>query len=99
MISSRDNHNINRKKKLIKSYFSIMTTLAGGVLVTNYHDDWRKVSKSSLHRGKNKRDHYVKQLLMLGMGDHQNFLFVSFLSDKTIERSFPFSSEERPKDE
>ena len=37
-----------------------MTTLAGGFLVTNYHDGGRKVSKSSLEQGrKNKRDHCV----------------------------------------
>ena len=47
----------------------------------------------------NERDHYTKQLLTLGMSDHQNFLSVSFLSNKTIERSFPFSSQERPKDQ
>ena len=29
-----------------------MTTLAGGILVTNYHDSGRKVSKSSLDRGR-----------------------------------------------
>ena len=33
-----------------------MTNLAGGFLVTNYHDAGRKVSKSSLDRGrKHKR--------------------------------------------
>ena len=47
-----------------------MTTLAGGFLVTNYHDARRKVSKSNLDRGRNKRDHYVKQLLTLDVGDH-----------------------------
>ena len=29
-----------------------MTTLAGGFLVTNYHDAGRKVSKSNLDRGR-----------------------------------------------
>ena len=29
-----------------------MTTLAGGFLVTNYHDARRKVSKSNLDRGR-----------------------------------------------
>ena len=47
-----------------------MTTLAGEFLVTNYHDAGRKVSKSNLDKTKNKRDHYVKHLLMLGVGDH-----------------------------
>ena len=32
-----------------------MTTLAGGFLVTNYHDTGRKVLKSSLDRGEKKR--------------------------------------------
>ena len=45
----------------------------------------------------NTRDPYVKQLFTLGVGDHKNFLFVSFLSDKTIEKSIPFSYRERPK--
>ena len=47
-----------------------MTTLAGGFLVTNYHDDGRKVSESNLDRGRKQKDHYVKQLLILGVGDH-----------------------------
>ena len=34
---------------------NIMTTLAGGFLVTNYHDAGRKVSKSNLDRGKKQR--------------------------------------------
>ena len=33
----------------------IMTTLAGGFLVTNYHDGGRKVSKSSLDRGRKQK--------------------------------------------
>ena len=32
-----------------------MTTLAGGFLVTNYHDGGRKVSKSSLDRGRKQK--------------------------------------------
>ena len=47
-----------------------MTTLAGGFLVTNYHDAGRKVSKVTWTKAENKRDHYVKQLLTLGVGDH-----------------------------
>ena len=51
--------------------FSVdMTTPAGGFLVTNYHDIGRKVSKSNWTEAENKRDHYVKQLLTLGLGDH-----------------------------
>ena len=33
----------------------VMTTLAGGFLVTNYHDSGRKVSKSSLDRGRKRK--------------------------------------------
>ena len=47
-----------------------MTTLAGGFLVIDYHDAGRKVSKSNLDRGRKQRDHYVKQLLTLDVGDH-----------------------------
>ena len=48
-----------------------MTTLAGGFLVTNYHDAGRKVSKSNQWtEAENKGGHYVKQLLTLGMVDH-----------------------------
>ena len=32
-----------------------MTTLAGGFLVTNYHDSGHKVSKSSLDRGRKQK--------------------------------------------
>ena len=32
-----------------------MTTLAGGFLVTNYHDAGRKVSKSNLDRGRKQK--------------------------------------------
>ena len=32
-----------------------MTTLARGFLVTNYHDGGRKVSKSSLDRGRKQK--------------------------------------------
>ena len=32
-----------------------MTTLAGGFLVTNYHDGGRKVSKSRLDRGRKQK--------------------------------------------
>ena len=32
-----------------------MITLAGGFLVTNYHDGGRKVSKSSLDRGRKQK--------------------------------------------
>ena len=32
-----------------------MTTPAGGFLVTNYHDGGRKVSKSSLDRGRKQK--------------------------------------------
>ena len=46
-----------------------MTTLAGGFLVTNYHDTRCKVSKSNLDRGRKQKDHYVKQLLTLDVGD------------------------------
>ena len=34
---------------------SYMTTLAGGFLVTNYHDAGRNVSKSSLDRGRKQK--------------------------------------------
>ena len=34
---------------------SLMTTLAGGFLVTNYHDGRRKVPKSSLDRGRKQK--------------------------------------------
>ena len=34
---------------------SDMTTLAGGFLVTNYHDRGRKVSKSSLDQGRKQK--------------------------------------------
>ena len=34
---------------------SNMTTLAGGFLVTNYHDARRKVSKSNLDRGRKQK--------------------------------------------
>ena len=33
----------------------VMTTLAGGFLVTNYHDAGRKVSNSSLDRGRKQK--------------------------------------------
>ena len=49
-------------RKLLKTaYFKItatslsMTTLAGGFLVTNYHDGGRNVSKSSLDRGRKQK--------------------------------------------
>ena len=32
-----------------------MTTLAGGFLVTNYHDARRKVSKSNLDQGRKQK--------------------------------------------
>ena len=32
-----------------------MTTLAGGFLVTNYHDTGRKVSKSNLDQGRKQK--------------------------------------------
>ena len=32
-----------------------MTTLAGGFLVTNYHDTGRKVSKSNQDRGRKQK--------------------------------------------
>ena len=32
-----------------------MTTLAGGFLVTSYHDAGHKVSKSNLHRGRKQK--------------------------------------------
>ena len=35
--------------------FKIMTTLVGGILVTNYHDAGRKVSKSNLDRGRKQK--------------------------------------------
>ena len=47
-----------------------MTTLAGGFLVTNYHDAGHNVSKVTWTEAENKRDHYIKQLLTLGVGDH-----------------------------
>ena len=34
---------------------TIMTTLAGGFLVTNYHDAGHKVSKSNLDRGRKQK--------------------------------------------
>ena len=34
---------------------AFMTTLAGGFLVTNYHDGGYKVSKSSLDRGRRQK--------------------------------------------
>ena len=46
-----------------------MTTLAWGFLVTNYHNAGRKVSKVTWTEAENKGDHYIKQMLMLGMGD------------------------------
>ena len=76
-----------------------MTPLAGGFLVINYHDAGARFQKVTWTKAENKGDHYVKQLLTLGMGDHENFLFVSFLLDKTIEKSIPFSSRERPKNQ
>ena len=47
-----------------------MTTLAGGFLVANYHDDGRKVSKSSLDRGRKQKRLLRQTALMLGMGNH-----------------------------
>ena len=37
------------------SYDIAMTTLAGGFLVTNYHNAGRKVSKSNLDRGRKQK--------------------------------------------
>ena len=34
---------------------TVMTTLAGGFLVTNYHDAGCKVSKSNLDRGRKQK--------------------------------------------
>ena len=39
------------KSSLSPEFQSFMTTLAGGFLVTNYHDGGRKVSRSSLDQG------------------------------------------------
>ena len=36
-------------------HIELMTTLAGGFLVTNYHNSGRKVSKSSLDRGRKQK--------------------------------------------
>ena len=58
----------------------------------------KRFQKVTFTEEENKRDHYIKQLLMLGVGDNKDSLFVSFLSNKTIEKSIPFSSQERPKD-
>ena len=45
-----------------------MTALAGGFLVTNYHG--ARFQKIAWTEAENKRDHYFKQLLTVGMGDH-----------------------------
>ena len=37
------------------TYIPDMTTLAGGFLVTNYYDAGRKVSESSLDRGRKQK--------------------------------------------
>ena len=58
----------NPKKLSLKLFFpafpqdrtlcpvTYMTTLAGGFLVTNYHDAGRKVSKSNLDRGRKQKN-------------------------------------------
>ena len=37
------------------NFVSLMTTLAGGFLVTNYHDAGRKLSESNLDRGRKQK--------------------------------------------
>ena len=48
-----------------------MTTLAGGFFVTKYHDGaGARFQKVAWTEEENKRDHYTKQLLTLGVSDH-----------------------------
>ena len=47
-----------------------MTTLAGAFLVTNYTTLGARFQRVTWAEAKNRRDHYVKQLLRLGVGDH-----------------------------
>ena len=77
----------------------IMTTLAGGFLVTYYHDAERKVSKSNLDQGRKQRRPLRQTAVDAWHGWSLKFSFCVFLSDKTIEKSIPFSSWERPKNQ
>ena len=43
------------RQRMENQIVSTMTTLAGGFLVTNYHDAGRKVSKSNLDRGRKQK--------------------------------------------
>ena len=47
--------NIAKESGTNIEYSGFMTTLAGGFLVTNYHDAGRKVSKSNLDRGRKQK--------------------------------------------
>ena len=76
-----------------------MTTLAGGFLVTNYHDARRKVSESNLDQGRKQKRPLPQTAVDPWRGWSLKFYFVSFLSDKTIEKSISFSSRERPKNQ
>ena len=48
----------------------IMTTLAGGFLVTNYHDAGYKVSKSNLDRGRKQKRPLRQTAVDACMSDH-----------------------------
>ena len=65
-----------------------MTTLAGGFLVTNYHDGRRKIQKVAWTEEENKRDHYVKQLLTLGVGDIKIFFLCLSFQTKQLRDHF-----------
>ena len=47
-----------------------MTTLAGGFLVTNYHDAGRNVSKSNLDRGRKQKRPLRQTAVDACMSDH-----------------------------
>ena len=67
--------------------FGIMTTLAGGFLVINYHDAGRKVSKSNLDRGRKQKRPLRQTAVDAWRGWSLNFLFVSFLT-KELRNQF-----------
>ena len=77
----------------------LMTTLAGGFLVTNYHDAGRKVSESNLDQGRKQKRPLRQTAVDPWHGRSLKFYFVSFPSDKTIKKSISFSSRERPKNQ
>ena len=72
-----------------------MTSLAGGFLVTNYHDAGHKVSKSNLDRGRKQK----RPLQQTAVDAWRSKTFVLYLSFQTkqLRNQFHSAPEKGPK--